>query len=184
MTDLEKARLMINDVDRDMAALFEKRMDAVRLIAQYKMEHGVPVEDPEREEHLIQKNTALIENEEYRFLYVRFLRSAMGVSKDMQRRLLDGMRVACGGVEGGYDIWFERGLLGRAGEFLHLKRKVLIVTDSGVPAVYAQTVAAQCADPVVCTIPQGEQSKQIHTYTTLLETLVENRFTRHLYAWH
>lgn len=178
MTDLEKARLMINDVDRNMAALFEKRMDAVRLIAQYKKEHGVPVEDPEREEHLIQKNTALIENEEYRSLYVRFLRSTMGVSKDMQRRLLDGMRVACGRVEGGYDIWFERGLLGRAGEFLHLKRKVLIVTDGGVPAVYAQTVAAQCADPVVCTIPQGEQSKQIHTYTMLLETLVENRFTR------
>lgn len=80
--------------------------------------------------------------------------------------------------QGAYDIRLERGILSRAGQYLHLQRKVLIVTDSGVPAVYAQTVAAQCTDPMVCTIPQGEQSKQMHTYTTLLQTLVENRFTR------
>ena len=80
--------------------------------------------------------------------------------------------------QGTYDIRLERGALNRSGQYLHLRRKVLIVTDSGVPAVYAQTVASQCADPVVCTIPQGEQSKQIHTYTALLEKLVENRFSR------
>ena len=99
---MEKARLLINDVDRDMAELFEKRMDAVRLVAAYKKEHGVPVEDPAREEHLIRKNSALVKNEEYRSHYVRFLRSTMEVSKDMQRRLMDGMRVAYSGVEGAF----------------------------------------------------------------------------------
>ncbi len=79
---------------------------------------------------------------------------------------------------GSYSIQLQRGVLKRAGEYLNLNRKVLIVTDSGVPAHYAATVAACCAQPVIHTIPQGERSKQIHTYTTLLELLVQHQFTR------
>ncbi|MBQ8684354.1 MAG: chorismate mutase [Clostridia bacterium] len=102
MTDLEKARQLINETDRDMARLFEKRMDAVRLVAEYKKQHGLPVEDGGREEQIIKKNTGLIENEEYRSYYVRFLRNTIELSKSMQRRLLDGMRVAYSGVEGAF----------------------------------------------------------------------------------
>ena len=45
MTDLEKARLEINDIDKQMAQLFEKRMSAVRLVAEYKRLNGVRVTD-------------------------------------------------------------------------------------------------------------------------------------------
>ena len=38
MTDLEKARQIINDVDKQMADLFEQRMDAARVVAAYKKE--------------------------------------------------------------------------------------------------------------------------------------------------
>ena len=38
---------------------------------------------------------------------------------------------------GGYDILLERGALDRAGQLLNLDRRVLVVTDSGVPAQYA-----------------------------------------------
>lgn len=79
---------------------------------------------------------------------------------------------------GGYPIYLERGVLGKAGSLLNLNRKVLVVTDSGVPARYAEAVAAQCKEPTVVTIPQGEHSKNIHTFTLLLEKLVENGFTR------
>ncbi|MBR5524365.1 MAG: chorismate mutase [Clostridia bacterium] len=102
MTDLEKARSLINEADQAMARLFEQRMDAVRLIAKYKKEHGLPVEDPEREEHILRKNTAMIRDDDYRSHYVNFLRATMDVSKSMQRRLLDGMRVAYSGVEGAF----------------------------------------------------------------------------------
>ena len=44
----------------------------------------------------------------------------------------------------GYDIVVERGLLKKAKEHLDLDRRVLVVTDSGVPADYASTVAEQC----------------------------------------
>lgn len=102
MTDLDKARRQINEIDAAMAELFEQRMDAVRQVSDYKKEHGIPVEDTVREEHIIRKNAALIQNEEYRSHYVNFLRSTIDVSKDMQRRLQDGMRVAYSGVEGAF----------------------------------------------------------------------------------
>ena len=42
-----------------------------------------------------------------------------------------------------YDIVLEPGAIKKAGELLNLNRRVLVVTDSGVPAQYAETVAAQ-----------------------------------------
>ena len=102
MTELDKARQRINEIDASMAELFEQRMDAVRSVSAYKKEHGIPVEDTNREEHIIRKNASLIQNEEYRSHYVKFLRSTIEVSKDMQRRLQDGMRVAYSGVEGAF----------------------------------------------------------------------------------
>jgi len=102
MTDLEKARQIINSADKGMAELFEKRMDAVKLVAAYKQEHGLPVDDFAREEEMIARNAANISCEEYRSYYVNFLRSNIEISKNMQHRLLDGMRVAYSGVEGAF----------------------------------------------------------------------------------
>lgn len=102
MTDLEKARGIINEVDRQMAELFEKRMDAARLVARYKKEHGLKVDDFAREEEIIKRNSAMIENEDYRSYYVSFLRNNIELSKKLQHKLLDGMRVAFSGVEGAF----------------------------------------------------------------------------------
>lgn len=77
-----------------------------------------------------------------------------------------------------YIITVERGALARAGMYMNLNRKVLVVTDSGVPAQYAQTVASCCKTPVVVTIPQGEGSKTIQNFEMLLRTMLQNGFTR------
>ena len=79
---------------------------------------------------------------------------------------------------GTYNIYLERGALKNAGEYLDLKRKVLIVTDTGVPKEYAKTVADACSDAVIVTINEGEKSKNIDTFKYLLECMVENNFTR------
>lgn len=79
---------------------------------------------------------------------------------------------------GSYNIRLKRGALEKAGEIFNLNRRVLIVTDTGVPKEYAQTVSEQCKTPVIKTIPEGEKSKQIDTYSDVLQTLVENGFTR------
>ena len=62
---------------------------------------------------------------------------------------------------GGYDIVLERGALDKVGELLKLQRRVLIVTDSGVPEIYAKTIAEQCMKPVICTVETGESSKSL-----------------------
>ena len=80
--------------------------------------------------------------------------------------------------QNGYDIILERGVLDRAGELLRLDRRVLIVTDSGVPAVYAQTVAAQCREATVVTVPMGEGSKSFAELESLCRVMMENNFTR------
>ena len=66
-----------------------------------------------------------------------------------------------------YGITVERGALARAGKYLNLNRRVLIVTDSGVPSEYAKTVARQCKEGVIFTALQGEGSKSLETFASL-----------------
>ena len=80
--------------------------------------------------------------------------------------------------ERAYDIVIERGCLTSAGTLCNLNRKVLVLTDSGVPPQYAQTVAAQCAQPSVLTVPQGENSKSLETFGQIMQVMVEAGFTR------
>ena len=77
-----------------------------------------------------------------------------------------------------YDIVVERGALKRAGELLNLDRKVFIVTDSGVPAVYAETVAARCRESRIFTFPRGEASKNMDTFREMLGAMLEASLTR------
>ena len=102
MSELQKARETINQVDKEMARLFEMRMDAVKQVASYKKENGLPVDDFGREDEILKRNSEYIDNEEYRAYYVNFLKNNIKLSKDMQHKLLEGMRVAYSGVEGAF----------------------------------------------------------------------------------
>lgn len=77
-----------------------------------------------------------------------------------------------------YDIIVERGILKSAREYLDLDRRVLIVTDSGVPAEYADAVAAQCKEGTVYTVEQGEGSKSLETFGQLLQVMLDLGFSR------
>lgn len=77
-----------------------------------------------------------------------------------------------------YDIIVERVILEKAGEHINLNRRVLVVTDSGVPAIYAQTLAKHCKSPIICTVESGEASKSIETFTKLLRIMLDNDFSR------
>ena len=80
--------------------------------------------------------------------------------------------------QNGYDIILERGVLKHAGELLDLDRRVLVVTDEGVPARYAETVAAQCKNATLVTVPMGEGSKTFPVLERLCRTMLEAGFTR------
>ena len=98
----QEARKAISDIDKDIAVLFEKRMEAAVKVAEYKKINGLPIEDLERENHLIDTNSALINNDEIRSYYVNFLKNTMKLSKDYQYKIIDGTRVAFSGVTGAF----------------------------------------------------------------------------------
>ncbi len=102
MDELQEARKIIDGVDREMARLFERRMEASRMVAAYKRAHGLSIVDAAREQAVIAKNAELIGSDELRGDYVRFLTNVMEVSKQYQRHLMQGIRVAYSGVEGAF----------------------------------------------------------------------------------
>jgi chorismate mutase/prephenate dehydratase len=80
--ELKDARETINRIDSEMAKLFEQRMDAVRDVAEYKRARGIPVEDKEREQSLIENMSGEIKSEDVKPFYVSFLQSTMNISKN------------------------------------------------------------------------------------------------------
>ncbi len=102
MADIENARKQINEVDRELARLFEKRMEAVREVAEYKRERGLQIEDLKREAEVIAHNSELVESDELREYFVNFLQMNMDISKRYQHRLIEGHKVAYSGVPGAF----------------------------------------------------------------------------------
>ncbi|MCI8624402.1 MAG: prephenate dehydratase [Provencibacterium sp.] len=123
--NLEQLRGELNGLDEQLIALYRRRMDLVQQVARYKIEKGLPVFQPEREQQVLDR-VARMAGEEYgegaRMLYT----ALMDVSKAHQHRLIaaqggggellrfieealahpapireDG-RVACQGVPGAY----------------------------------------------------------------------------------
>ena len=78
-----------------------------------------------------------------------------------------------------YDIIMKRGCLANLYQFINLSnRKVFILTDSGVPAQYAQSVLAQCPDGMVYTVPQGEGSKSLKVFGQVQQAMLDFNMTR------
>ena len=77
-----------------------------------------------------------------------------------------------------YQIIIKRGALDNVKKLLSLDRKVLIVTDDGVPKEYAEKIAKASKYSKIITIKSGEESKNIENYKLLLSAMLENSFTR------
>lgn len=98
------ARNIIDETDKAMAELFRRRMQAAKLVAEYKIEHGLPIKDAAREEQIIRRNAEYLAGEEdmVRSSYVNFMRDVIDLSCKYQSRLFNGMNVAFCGVKGAF----------------------------------------------------------------------------------
>jgi len=99
---LEEARKIINEVDSQMAELFVKRMRAAEMVFEYKKEFGLPILDQRREDAVIEKNSALIEDEVLKEYYYSYIKNLMSLSRAYQYRMQGGLKVAYSGVEGAF----------------------------------------------------------------------------------
>ncbi|MBP3436647.1 MAG: 3-dehydroquinate synthase [Clostridia bacterium] len=81
-------------------------------------------------------------------------------------------------VSNEYDIVIEPGVLQKAEAYLDLDRKVLVVTDSGVPKEYAKALVKKCKEPHLVTLPMGEESKNMDNFILLQKEMVSASFSR------
>lgn len=84
---LEEARNIINEVDAQMAELFVKRMRAAEMVFEYKKENGLPILDEKREAFVIEKNSAMIEDEVLKEYYTIYIKNLMEISRAYQQYL-------------------------------------------------------------------------------------------------
>ena len=102
MNQIEKARLEIDSVDKEIARLYEKRLDAVKEVLEYKKANDLPILDAGREDAIIEKNQKYIQNKEYVDSYIDFMKKVMSNSRDFQQTLLSSDVVAYAGVKGAF----------------------------------------------------------------------------------
>ncbi|MBP5092156.1 MAG: chorismate mutase [Bacilli bacterium] len=88
MEDLTKIRLEIDAIDEEIAKLYERRMDAVKEVARYKIKANLPIYDEAREKAMLTKNLGRLEKDSYRKYYERVLNGFLSASKQMQNDLL------------------------------------------------------------------------------------------------
>lgn len=79
---LEKYRKEINQIDKELITLLEKRFTVTKAVGEYKKENNVPVLNQNRENEIIKKIQALdLENEQY---IIELYLHLMKISKDQQ----------------------------------------------------------------------------------------------------
>ena len=77
-----------------------------------------------------------------------------------------------------YNVIVEKNCLNKVEEYLNLKRKVLILTDSGIPKEYINKVLEKTKEGYVYEILQGESSKSFDNFGKILDYLIEKQFSR------
>lgn len=86
---LQDDRRAIDEIDAQMAALFEKRFQIVADVIDYKIENRIPILDSGREEEIMEKNCSYIHNEDIRFYYRKYFAEMLQLSKAYQKQIQD-----------------------------------------------------------------------------------------------
>ncbi len=92
MKNLDDLRKEIDSIDEKIIELYEKRLDVVKDVIEYKIENNIPILDSSRENLMLEKNLKKINNEEYKKYYLDVLKGYLKASKDLQKDILDNKR--------------------------------------------------------------------------------------------
>lgn len=92
MTKLELCRSEIDSIDEEIIKLYEKRMEIVKEVINYKLDNNIEILDTSREEKMLNKNLVKISNEEYKKYYKDVLTGFLKASKEMQKDILNAKK--------------------------------------------------------------------------------------------
>ncbi|WP_167403149.1 MULTISPECIES: chorismate mutase [unclassified Clostridium] len=88
MNEIEQCRKEIDEIDKELVNLFERRMDVAIRVANFKKENDLPIYDEERESKVIKKNVDNLKNKNYDLLARRFFLSIMELSRSLQESII------------------------------------------------------------------------------------------------
>ena len=88
MSELDVLRGAIDEVDRQIVALFERRMAVTQQVGEYKQAHDIPVLDARRERQVIANKLECLQNQDLRTDVTLLYETIMGISRRQQRRLV------------------------------------------------------------------------------------------------
>lgn len=89
MANLDDYRAEIDEIDKQLTELFEKRMDIVLKVAQYKKDNNMEIFQNGREEEVLNKAVNNLKNKDYTKEIKEFLNSTMEISRGLQKRKID-----------------------------------------------------------------------------------------------
>ncbi|MDI7815867.1 prephenate dehydratase [Clostridioides difficile] len=89
MEDLTRYRNEIDDIDKELIQLFEKRMNTVLEIAKHKMKNNTTIFQKDREEKVLSKAVDNLDNKGYSQETIQFFNSIMEISRGLQKRIMD-----------------------------------------------------------------------------------------------
>jgi chorismate mutase len=87
--NLDIIRQEIDQLDQELVALLEKRMQLVNQVAAYKKATGKPILDTSREEAVLQKVASRVENKAFEETVVNTFADIMKNSRDYQAKQLN-----------------------------------------------------------------------------------------------
>lgn len=87
--DLESIRQEIDNIDKEIVGLLEKRMNLVNQVATYKKKTGKAVLDTSREEAVLAKVAAQVKNKNYTETIQDTFKDIMTQSRSYQRKQLE-----------------------------------------------------------------------------------------------
>lgn len=89
MSELDQLRASIDEIDRQMVALFEQRMAVTEQVGRYKQSVGMPVLDAGREREVIEKKIQCLTNPDLKTDVSLLYHSMMAISRRQQRMLVE-----------------------------------------------------------------------------------------------
>ncbi len=92
MTELERLRGELDQVDRELVRLFEKRMELCRAVARYKLERDMPVLDSSREVQVFASRCAMLADSHWTDATRALFEAIMGLSRAEQQACMEEAR--------------------------------------------------------------------------------------------
>ena len=92
MSNLDDYRVEIDSIDKELAKLFEKRMDIVLKVAQYKKDNNMEIFQNGREDEVLDKAEKNLSNKDYSKEIREFFTSTMEISRSLQKRKIEGVK--------------------------------------------------------------------------------------------